>query len=315
MFVAGAGLTPTVRAWAEDVPVRLDFARDGDSIVAAVHLKYPSLLRLCPRSVDAGPHCLDSHRGGQMLPVWYPAGAMQRDFYDPEATIFAYEGEVVLFSALPEQAVGKPYTVGLSMLLCSNRNCLPIDQSFTGVVPQSLPPVGEASWTGQWHKLKNRQPVLADVPDAPASAASAPKMEGRLAPPLGAGAPDALEGTAAARLAGQASDLLPPPEGFELQLTPRYADASLEISSLGKALLVGLVIRCRIAAPGGHAGADLPRSAALPLMAAKMAEMPRRFDTNLCFAGGVLTLFTGLARAGRRSDVCVTRSRAPAQSC
>lgn len=93
-----------------------------------------------------------------MLPVWYPAGAMQRDFYDPEATIFAYEGEVVLFSALPEQAVGKPYTVGLSMLLCSNRNCLPIDQSFTGVVPQSLPPVGEASWTGQWHKLKNSQP-------------------------------------------------------------------------------------------------------------------------------------------------------------
>ena len=181
MFAAGAAPLPTVRAWAEDVPVRLDFARDGDSIVAAVHLNIPSGYHAYAHEAgDAGrPTVLDfALEGGQMLPVWYPAGAMQRDFYDPEATIFAYEGEVVLFSALPEQAVGKPYTVGLSMLLCSNRNCLPIDQSFTGVVPQSLPPVGEASWTGQWHKLKNRQPVLADVPDAPASAASAPKMEG-----------------------------------------------------------------------------------------------------------------------------------------
>ena len=42
MFAAGAAPLPTVRAWAEDVPVRLDFARDGDSIVAAVHLNIPS---------------------------------------------------------------------------------------------------------------------------------------------------------------------------------------------------------------------------------------------------------------------------------
>ena len=153
----GTAPLSAVRAWAEEVPVRLDFARDGDSIVVAVHLSIPPGYHAYAHEAgDAGrPTVLDfALEGGQMLPVWYPAGAMQRDFYDPEATIFAYEGEVVLFSVLPEQAVGKPYTAGLSMLLCSNRNCLPINQSFTGVVPQSLPPVGGASWTGQWHKLK-----------------------------------------------------------------------------------------------------------------------------------------------------------------
>lgn len=299
VFAAGTAPLSAVRAWAEEVPVRLDFARDGDSIVVAVHLSIPPGYHAYAHEAgDAGrPTVLDfALEGGQMLPVWYPAGAMQRDFYDPEATIFAYEGEVVLFSALPEQAVGKPYTAGLSMLLCSNRNCLPINQSFTGVVPQSLPPVGGASWTGQWHKLKNTQPVLADVPDAPATAASAPKMEGRLAPPLGAGAPDALESAAAVRLAGQASELLPPPEGFELQLTPRYADASLEISSLGKALLVGILAGLLLNAMPCVLPVLTFKISGLLLMGGSDKKSLRRFrEHNLCFAGGVLTLFTGLA--------------------
>lgn len=117
------------------------------------------------------PQCWISRlKGGQMLPVWYPAGTMQRDFYDPEATVFVYEGEVVLFSALPVQAVGKPYTIGMNLLLCSNRRCLPINQSFTGTVPQEMPPISEAAWIGQWQKLRENQPSLAHVPETPESA-------------------------------------------------------------------------------------------------------------------------------------------------
>ena len=100
MFAAGAAPLSAVRAWAEDVPVRLDFARDGDSIVAAVHLNIPSGYHAYAHEAgDAGrPTVLDfALEGGQMLPVWYPAGAMQRDFYDPEATISPMKAKLCFF--------------------------------------------------------------------------------------------------------------------------------------------------------------------------------------------------------------------------
>lgn len=289
-----------VRTWAEDVPVRLEFARDGDNIVAAVRLSLPADYHAYAH--EAGntgrPTVLDfALEGGQMLPVWYPAGAMQRNFYGPESTVFVYEGEIVLFTALPGQAAGKPFTAALSLLLCSNRNCLPVNQSFTGAVPEAPSPVEQAPWMEQWRKLQKTQPVLADVREAPAaSLLTLSKEEGRLTPSLGA--PGAQAGSPAARIADQGqSGILPPPGDFEEQLTPRYADASLEISSLGNALMVGILAGLLLNA--------MP--CVLPVLAFKISGLLlmggsddkkklRRFRVhNLCFAGGVMTLFTGLA--------------------
>ena len=125
LVMAGGFPLLAVGAWAEDVPVRLEFARDGDTIVAAVRLHIPANYHAYAHEAGGAgrPTVLDfALEGGQMLPVWYPAGAMQRDFYDPEATVFVYEGEVPLFTALPGQAAGKPYTAALSLLLSSSRN-------------------------------------------------------------------------------------------------------------------------------------------------------------------------------------------------
>lgn len=299
---AGSFSLSAVRAWAEDVPVQLDFARDGDNIVAAVRLSLPPDYHAYAHEAgDAGrPTVLDfALEGGQMLPVWYPAGAMQRDFYDPEATVFVYEGEVVLFTALPGQAAGKPFTAALSLLLCSNRNCLPVNQSFTGVVPEAPSPVEQSPWSAQWRKLQNTQPVLADVQEAPAaSPLTLSKEAGRLAPSLGAPASGAQTGVPTARLAGQGrSGILPPPEEFEVQLTPRYADASLEISSLGKALLVGILAGLLLNAMPCVLPVLTFKISGLLLMGGSDGKNNlRRFrEHNLCFAGGVMTLFTGLA--------------------
>lgn len=303
LAVAAGGFSLCIiEAWAENVPVRMEFARDGDNIVAAVRLNLPSDYHAYAHEAGGAgrPTVLDfALEGGQMLPVWYPAGAMQRDFYDPDATVFVYEGEVVLFTALPGQAAGKPFTAALSLLLCSSRNCLPVNQSFTGTVPEAPSPVEQAAWMEQWRKLQKMQPVPADMQETPVDAPlTLDREEPGLGPSLGLSGGDAQAGARAARLAGQGrGKALPPPEEFELQLTPRYADASLEIAGLGKALLVGI-----------FAGLLLNvMPCVLPVLTFKISGLLliggsddkknlRRFrEHNLCFAGGVMTLFTALA--------------------
>ncbi|WP_300908073.1 cytochrome c biogenesis protein CcdA [uncultured Desulfovibrio sp.] len=300
LVMAGGFPLLAVGAWAEDVPVRLEFARDGDTIVAAVRLHIPANYHAYAHEAGGAgrPTVLDfALEGGQMLPVWYPAGAMQRDFYDPEATVFVYEGEVPLFTALPGQAAGKPFTAALSLLLCSSRNCLPVNQSFTGVVPEAPPPVEQAPWMEQWRALQRTQPALADMQDSPAASPLASSPLASSGEQGGLGLPLGVSGSGA-RLAGHGqSGVLPPPEEFEVQLTPRYADASLEIASLGKALLVGMLAGLLLnVMPCVLPVLTFKISGLLLMGGSDDKEKLRRFrEHNLCFAGGVMTLFTGLA--------------------
>ncbi|MGE9986034.1 cytochrome c biogenesis protein CcdA [Desulfovibrio sp. SGI.169] len=301
-FAAGGEALPAVHAWAGNVPVRMEFARDGDNIVATVRLNLPPGYHAYAHEAGGAgrPTVLDfALEGGQMLPVWYPAGAMQRDFYDAEATVFVYEGEVALFTALPGQAAGKPFTAALSLLLCSNRHCLPVSQSFTGTVPEAPSPVEQTAWVEQWRKLQKAQPVLADMQEALAGSPLAfSREEAGLGPSLGASGGGAQAGAPAARLAGQGrSGSLPPPEEFELQLTPRYADASLEIASLGKALLLGILAGLLLnVMPCVLPVLIFKVSGLLLIGGSEDKRKLRRFrEHNLCFAGGVMTLFTGLA--------------------
>lgn len=278
-------------AKAEGVPLQVEFARDGENIVVAMRLAIPAGYHAyAHESGDAGrPTVLDfALEGGRMLPVWYPAGTMQRDFYDTEATVFVYEGEVVFFSALPVQAIGRPYTIGMSLLLCSNRRCLPVNQSFTGTVPQEMPLISGAAWSGQWQKLNGNQPSLAHVsetPDAPEAVVRAPV--GRVAPPLSAAAPDATSGR----------EIPSSGDGFDLQLTPRYADASVEISSLGKALLLGILAGLLLNAMPCVLPVLTFKISGLLLMggAGDKNGLGRFREHNIWFAAGVMTLFTGLA--------------------
>lgn len=295
------------RAAAENLSVRLEFARDGENIVAAARLIIPQGYHAYAHEAgDAGrPTRLDfALEGGPMLPVWYPAGAMQRDYYDPDATVFVYEDEVSLFSLLPGQAEGKAYTAALSLLLCSRRNCLPVNQSFTGIVPRDLPALESMPWVGLWQKLKDSEPVLSGLPSAPENPQTPPAPpDARLVPPLGAGLPEAADADLAGANAlpawtgnAQAPGHAQAPASFDVQLTPRYADASLEISSLGKALLVGILAGLLLNAMPCVLPVLTFKISGLLLMGGGEKQGLRRFrEHNLCFAAGVMTLFTGLA--------------------
>ena len=85
---------------------------------------------------------------------------MQRDLFDPDATVYVYESPTTLFVLLPHEARHRGFEAVLSMLLCSSRNCLPVSQTISGQVPDTLPGLEEAPWKARWEELRRLPPVL-----------------------------------------------------------------------------------------------------------------------------------------------------------
>ena len=120
-------------ALAGDVTPQIAFARSGDSIVAAVSARIPDGYHAYAHTPgDAGrPTTLDFFLGdGTPVPVYYPKGSLQRDYYDSSATVNVYDGDLRLFLLLPPDSPGKPFRAALSLLMCSSSNCVPVDRSF-----------------------------------------------------------------------------------------------------------------------------------------------------------------------------------------
>lgn len=289
----------TPPAWGADVAATLDFARDGDTVVAAVRYRVPEGYHAYAHDAAATgrPTSLDfTLEGRGAMPVLYPAGAIQRDQYDPESTVSTYAGDVTLVALLPEDAGGRIYAAELSMLLCSARHCLPVNRRLSGTVPPLLPPLSGRDW---------REPALALLQDAgmtetsrvPGGAAEAISLEeGSAPPPLPAEAPPAAvqAGAAPAQLPPDGATL-PPPEDFDLQLEPRYTDAELEIFGLGKALFLGLLAGLILNAMPCVLPVLTFKISGLLLMGGGAAQLRLFREHNLCFAAGILTFFTVLA--------------------
>lgn len=291
------------RAQAADVAPTLEFARQGDGVVGAMRYRIPEGYHAyAHEAADTGrPTSLDvTLEGKGLMPVLYPAGSLQRDQYDPESTVATYEGDIILLTRLPGEAPGRIYAAELRMLLCSDRHCLPVSQSLTGTVPEHLPELSSRGWYGAARELLEG----AGAAQAPAAARDVLLVEEGAAPPPRAAtsvpeaegaSPEAAPGDAAAGLpAGSAT--LPPPEDFDLRLEPRYAAAELEIFGLGKALLFGLLAGLILNAMPCVLPVLTFKLSGLLLMGGGRGSQLRLFrEHNLCFAAGILTLFTLLA--------------------
>lgn len=304
------------QARANMLGIRLETALDGDAVVGALRLTLPKDVHAYAHDPgDAGrPTTLRfSVAGGPPQAVWYPEGAVQRDFYDPSATIFVYEGEVTLYVLLSREDEGKPYTADISTLLCSTRNCMPVNQQVKEVVPQATQPLEAMPWAAQWRSLKKQPPrSVADdaaegvqlfgeapaVTDRQGSSASAPgtgKSEGiarwleSQGETVGAGnGPTAAED-------GQMQKPLPPMDDF-VNLTPRYVNESMEITSLGKALLFGILAGLLLNAMPCVLPVLTFKVSGLLMVGGCGKEGLRHFRRhNICFAAGVMTLFSALA--------------------
>ena len=258
---------------AKSVPVKLFFAQDDNGITCALKLKIPEGFHAYAHEIgDAGrPTVLDLTVDDKAVEnIFYPKGAAQRDQYAPDTSVFVYEGETYLFASLAKDSLGKDYIAQLSLLLCSKRNCIPINQELNGQIPPKL----QLARDQPWYPLKEQ--ILAQ--NAPNSLAENPILRTIL--------PEIKQDTP-----------LPPPSNFAVRLTPEYADNSLEISSLNYALIVGLL-----------AGLILNfMPCVLPVLTFKITGMLlighkkkniriRLFrEHNLAFATGIISFFTVLA--------------------
>lgn len=261
-------------AGAADLQPRLEVARQGEDLVAALHLTIPAGFHAYGHDPgESGrPTSIDFSVGGAAFPVRYPQGALQRDYYDPSATVFVYEDAVSFFVFLPPDAPGKPYAADISILLCSRHKCLPLNERVTGIVPQAEGTVENTSWRALWEASRE------GTPSGEAVLSQEESEE------------------AAADVSALSRPALPPPDTFAVQLSSRFMDASLEIAGLGKALLLGVL--------AGLLLNFMP--CVLPVLTFKVSglllvdgcgrEGIRRFrEHNLFFAAGIMTLFSALA--------------------
>lgn len=323
VFAAAALCAAYGFAQAENVTSSQEFARDGDTVIAAVRLIIPQGYHAYAHEPgDAGrpTMLLLAVKDGSPAPVRYPQGAMQRDYYDPSATVYVYEGETLLFATLPADAAGKAYTGSLSLLLCSTRNCLPIVRGLGGVIPADIKPVDEMPWYAQWRKIRAQVPVTPNAatvgdgtnfsgmgafgeaasgePSLARSPSFVPVPNAAQGFKLG-GVTESLDNVAAENgLVSQApAQPLPPSADFGVQLSPRYADDSVEVSSLAKALFVGMLAGLLLnAMPCVLPVLTFKISGILLMGGAGSKKGVRRFrQHNLFFAAGIMTLFSALA--------------------
>lgn len=213
--------------------------------------------------------------------VLYPPGREIMDPLSPGQRVLVYEGRAPVFVRLPQDHLDRDLTASVSLLLCSDRNCLPyrggVAFRVDGAALGALPRADEQPWMEQ---LRAARP---GVQAASARSGEDAVMAGQSVPaPAGAGTPAAVasvadatsaQGTQAAKGAQEQGDRVTIPFGkggrsvplpgmpdaqaaanategavsgsrpgtIHWNFAPRYQVPELEVSGLGKALLLGLL--------------------------------------------------------------------------
>lgn len=293
------------QVFAASVEPRILFARDKEDIIGCLSLKLPAGYHAYAHDPgEAGrPTSLTfTIGGGAPVPVFYPQGALQRDYYDPDVTVKVYEGTVRLFMKLPKGSEGAAYHALLSQLLCSSSNCMPVDTNLNGTVPKVLPPLEREPWHQEWTEIRSQASHTPDEAqigtsqpfgsaDEPASkpgrdnmAQSSSNLPVQPAPYASADAND------------NESSPLPPPPDFSIQLEPVYENTALEIFSLSKALLLGILAGLLLnAMPCVLPVLTFKVTGLLMTSTDSKAGLAQFRTHNIYFVAGILTLFTILA--------------------
>lgn len=211
--------------------------------------------------------------------VLYPQGRLTPDTFEPAKQILAYTARFPIFIRFDAPVPG-PLSADLSMLLCSDKNCVPVQQTVSLALPETLPPPSPAALEayGQLGKAET----------SPASSE-----------PVSPQAPPQQSVTQLTPLSGPSVQLArSPAEPDEWRFTPRFPQESLEPTALGTALFLGLL-----------AGLILNvMPCVLPVLTMKVSALlsSSGYETegqrlahfrehNVLFAAGILTWFLVLA--------------------
>ncbi|MBO4368953.1 MAG: thioredoxin family protein [Desulfovibrio sp.] len=251
---------------AQSVGTKIVCAKDRETIAMNLAVTLPhGYHAYSHETIDTGrPTVLELRVGDEERnAIFYPQGAATRDFYAPDHSVFVYEETFSIFITLPEDDRGKNYEGALSLLLCSEHNCLPVNLSLKGIVPRKPKPLEGEEWESQYRERtsesKSQPRPLFDTHEE--------------------------------------KDPLPPPSSFSLSLTPEYADSSLEIKTLSKAILFGLLAGLLLNIMPCVLPVLTFKMSGLLLIGAKTeSERIRLFRRhNLCFSAGIISFFTILA--------------------
>lgn len=294
------------------------------------------------------------------VPVLYLPGERIDDPVEPGRSVMAYGKRTPVFIRVPAVLGGRAVQVRVSMLLCSEQNCWPFNDTVNVTLPASLSGLalaGKEPWAKDLALAKmgravagGLSPELAarmtagiapGVPWAPdASGASglpsvpgasgvpnAPSVSGASAMPGAGGGSGIVEGGRGAEQlpAGASSSVASiPPDGAQQSpevptgqraitqrlvtsadtsaswaLMPRYFTPALEVTGLGKALLLGLlaglvlnVMPCVLPVVSLKLSAFIAASGNNGGMRARVHGFR---EHNLFFAAGILTWFVLLA--------------------
>lgn len=218
------------------------------------------------------PHPAPMQASGFRGQALYPPGVERQDFFEPQKRIPAYQGKVTLFWSLTDaETIPTTAALRLSMLVCSAKNCQPVD------VDLPLPAADSVA------------PAPAAVLDLLKQAKPGQRSDDHTAT---ARTNEAAQDT---RLTGEhTADATP----FPPELTPRFSSPGLEPGALLTALWMGLlaglvlnvmpcvlpVLTIKITALLNAAGQGDQRS-----------RLRSFREHNLCFAAGILTWFVCLA--------------------
>ncbi|MBG3876291.1 thiol:disulfide interchange protein, partial [Desulfovibrio oxamicus] len=217
--------------------------------------------------------------------ILYPPGREIMDPLSPGQRVLVYEGRAPVFVRLPQDHLDRDLTASVSLLLCSDRNCLPyrggVAFRVDGGALGQLPRADEQPWM---EHLRAARPGVQVASARPGEGAATPGQSGgavtggtavggaspAVAPASGA---TSAQGTQEAQGAQEQGDRVTIPFGkggrsvplpgmpdaqaaanategavsgsqsgtIHWNFAPRYQVPELEVSSLGKALLLGLL--------------------------------------------------------------------------
>lgn len=302
-------LVSAAPARAANVHAAFSFAQAGEDIIAALGMKIPQGSHAYANDPgDVGrPAQLVLTLDGEDTPlsVYYPKGAIQRDVFDRNASINVYEGQEYFFVRLPAESAGRKYSAALSLLICSSTNCTPLDMTLSGKVPADPGPLEEAPWADRWQQVSQEGEPVQVQDSGPGFAmgggfamAGSPGMDSGFSM---AGGPVAIDpatlpqATADATVPPAAQSLQLSSSGFAFTIQPVFADTSVEIYGLGKALLLGILAGILLNAMPCVLPVLTFKVTGLLMANAHGRESLKRFrEHNVFFAAGILTLFTVL---------------------
>jgi thiol:disulfide interchange protein DsbD len=162
---------------------------------------------------EAGkPVAIIALAGDEERPVLYPQGTPKPDTFDPSLTVNVHDGPARFYVPLPDDPAVQTLSWSVSALMCSAANCWPVSREGTTKLAGQLQRAEAQPWWGEYARLEqtSRTPSAVRRIDA-----------------------------------GMAAVKQHPADGNEVRLswnfTPRFFMESLEVRSMGKALLFGLI--------------------------------------------------------------------------